>query len=454
MITKLVNFVFSLFKSGEDRTQKLKRNVAWSTIIKVAQMIIELVKVPLLLTYLDNEKYGIWLTIVSILLWTQNFDLGLSSGLRFKLTESIANNDKNRGRGLVSTAYISMSLIMVIVFLIAAPIFANLNWNSILNAHSVSNTELILTVVSIFFIFVIQFVFELISVVLKADQRAAISDVFKPIASVVSLVVVVLLGLFSSNSLLLASLAMSAPYVVALFVASIYYFTKDYKCFRPSFKLFDKLLIKDIYSLGLKLFMGQFAALIVFSSSNILLSHLINPAEVTTYNVARTYYGLIVIFYTMILVPFAAATTDAYVRNEYDWIRNSMNKLKIVAALSSVAIILLLVVSKFAIHLWVGDKVIVPIGLGIVLAIYNIMSVWVSPYANFLGAVGKLNVRVYIAIFKIITFIPAAILLIKLWGAVGLVVAIIVINTLVNLVFGVIQYRMIISRTVRGIWNK
>jgi len=110
--------------------------------------------------------------------------------------------------------------------------------------------------------------------------------------------------------------------------------------------------------------------------------------------------------------------------------------------------------SKFAIHLWVGDKVIVPYSLAIALTIYNIMSVFVSPYANFLGAVGKLNVRVYIAVFKIVTFIPAAIFLIKLWGAVGLVVAIIVINTLVNLVFGVIQYKKIINRTAKGIWDK
>lgn len=454
MIKNLFYFIIGLFKSGEDRTQKLKRNVAWSTIIKFGQILIELAKVPILLTYLDTEKYGVWLTIVSILMWTHNFDLGLGSGLRYKLTESIAQDNDSRGRGLVSTAYFSMGLIMLLVFIVVAPILSSLNWNSILNVHTIENSELIITIVSIFLVFAVQFVLELISVVLKADQRAAISDVFKPVGSVISLLVIISLKFFSSNSLLYASLAMSVPFAVVLFIANMYYLSKDYSRFRPSFKFFDKKLLKDIYSLGVKYFLGQFAALVVFSSSNILLSNIINPEEVTTYNIARTYFGLVVIFYTIILVPFAAATTDAYVRKDIDWIKRSMKKLNLVALLASITIFIMLLASKFAIHLWVGDKVIVPYSLAIALTIYNIMSVFVSPYANFQGAVGKLNVRVYIAIFKIVTFIPAAIFLIKLWGAVGLVVAIIVINTLVNLIFGLIQYRMIINNRAKGIWDR
>jgi len=347
-----------------------------------------------------------------------------------------------------------MGFIMLLVFIVASPIIINLNWNSILNIHTIDNYELVFTIVSVFLFFVVQFVLGLISVVLKAYQRAAISDVFKPIGSIISLVIIFSLKFFSSNSLLYASLAMSVPFVIVLLFANGYYFSRTYATFRPCLKFFDKSLLKDIYSLGLKYFLGQFAALLVFSTSNILLSNLINPEEVTTYNIANTYFGLVVIFYTIILVPFAAATTDAYVRKDIEWIKRSMKKLNLVALLASITIFIMLLLSKFAIYLWVGDKVIIPYSLAIAFTIYNIMSVFVSPYANFQGAVGKLNVRVYIALFKIVTFIPSAIFLIKLWGAVGLIVAIIVINTLVNLIFGLIQYNMIINNRAKGIWNR
>lgn len=454
MSRSFLNFLIGFFKKGEDRSQKLKRNVAWSTIIKVGQLLIELVKVPILLSYLDPEKYGVWLTIVSILLWIQQFDMGLGSGLKYKLTESIANGDVARGKSLVSTAYVSMGVIMIIVFVILSPIFGYFDWNSILNVHTIKNSELILTILSVFTFFVIQFVLDLISVVLKADQRAAMSDVFKPIASIISLVVVLSLSFFSTNSLLYASLAMAVPLVLVLLLANLYYFYKEYSRFRPSFKFFNKLLLKDIYSLGFKFFLGQLAALIVFASSNIMLSRLINPEEVTIYNVARTYFSLIIIFYTMILIPFSAATTEAYVRNDYDWIKKSMSKLNFVAVFLSFAMVVMFLFSKFAIGLWVGNKITIPYNLAIILALYGILSLFVSPYANFLGAVGKLNIQVYIAIFKIIVFIPAAVYLIELYGTVGLVIATILINTLVNLGFGIVQYKMIINRNAKGIWNK
>ncbi|MFA7572529.1 MAG: hypothetical protein WCY24_02295, partial [Lutispora sp.] len=74
---KLLRKVKGYFTSGNPRTVKLKQNVGASFIIKGVSIILGLIKVPILLSYLDSEKYGVWLTISSILMWIQNFDLGL-----------------------------------------------------------------------------------------------------------------------------------------------------------------------------------------------------------------------------------------------------------------------------------------------------------------------------------------------------------------------------------------
>lgn len=453
-VKKYLNYLLSSFKSGEDRTQKLKRNVAWSFLIKLFSMAIELIKVPILLSYLDTEKYGVWLTIVSIVMWTHHFDLGLGTGLRYKFTEALALNDKVRGKKLISTAYLSMAAIMITAFILLVPFILSGNWNSILNVSSIANNELQKTVLVIFGIFVMQFVFELISTVLKADQRAAISDVFKPIASVVSLIAVLLLGTFSHNSLFLASLSMSLPFMVILLLANIYFFSKNYKDYIPDIKYFDKYYLKDIYSLGVKYFVGQLSMLVVFSSANILLSKLINPSAVTVYNTAWVYFSLVIIFNTVIIVPFFSAITDAYVREDLTWIRNSMKKMNYIAIFFSIGVIIMLLVSGIAFKLWVGDRVHVPIDLSIILTVFSIMAVFSAPYNNFLGGVGKLDVMMIISICKIILFIPVAIALIKLWGSVGLVLTIIFVNTLPNIFFGIKQYRMIINQKATGIWNK
>ena len=436
------------------RTTKLKKNILGSVSIKCSILLIEILKVPILLSYLSNDKYGIWLTVVSLVLWTQHFDLGLSSGLRFKITEALANQNHNRVKQLISTAYISLALIMAVVLLLILPIISVCNWQSILNTECVMNRELVITISILLAVFVMQFVLELISAVLKADQRVAISDIFKPIGSVISLLAVFVMGFYSHDSLLYASLAMSIPYVVVLFAANIYFFAKSYRRYAPAIRTYNKQLLKEIYSLGVKFFTNQLSSLVVFTTANILLSNLVNPAEVATYNTARTYYGLILVFYTVVVTAANAPITDAFVRGDMAWVKRCVDKLMIAGTLGVVVEFIMLALSSVAFDIWVGDRIIVPIGLSLFFVSYNAIALFGSQYTYFLGAVGKLNLNMIISIVKIVTFIPTAIISIKWLGAKGLVLATIVINTLPNLIFGRIQYKKLISGTATGIWNR
>ena len=65
-----------------------------------------------------------------------------------------------------------------------------------------------------------------------------------------------------------------------------------------------------------------------------------------------------------------------------------------------------------------------------------------------------MNVMVIASFVKMIVFIPFAIVLIKLWGTVGLVVTILLVNTLPNMLLGMTQYSLIINNKARGIWNR
>lgn len=89
-------FTKKIFK-GDKRSALLKKNIAGSFFIKGWNCIVQLLLVPLTLNCLNQYEYGIWLTINSILIWIDQFDIGLGNGLRNKLAESIAQNDKLRG---------------------------------------------------------------------------------------------------------------------------------------------------------------------------------------------------------------------------------------------------------------------------------------------------------------------------------------------------------------------
>jgi O-antigen/teichoic acid export membrane protein len=450
MLSKLKSY----FNGRSERSQIVVKNAAGSLAIKVLAMAIDFAKVPVLLTFLDTSHYGVYITIASIVAWTHQFDFGLGSGLRFKLTEAISKHDEEHGKQLVSTAYLSMSAIMLGVLLICTPIILNLNWTNILNCDFIGLPELVLCVCMVLAVFVVQFVLELISVVLQADQKAAVSNIFKPLANLLTVVVILVMRQYAHNSLLLACLAMTVPIVVVLFLANIILFARRYRVIAPSFKDFRKERIRDIYSLGLKYFAGQFSTLVVFSTASFLLSHYVNPTEAAVYNTAWTYFGVVVLFNSMVLTPLVAAVTDAFVKGEEAWIKNIFNKIRLYSCFLTLASLVLLAVSQIVFHLWVGEKIIVPWSLSIVMTLYFICNIWITPYKNFLSGVGKMNVLVVVSFVKIALFFPVAIAFIKHWNSMGLIFAILLVNTLPNMIVGIYQYHLIITHKAKGIWNK
>lgn len=450
----MFKYISKYFKGRSNRSKMVVKNAAGSFGIKAAAMAIDFLKVPVLLSFLDANYYGVYITIASIVAWTHQFDFGLGAGLRFKLTKAISTGDETRGKQLVSTAYLSMSAIMSVILLIAVPIVVNLKWDNILNCNFIDPSVLALCVCMVLAVFVVQYVLELISIVLQSNQRAAISNIFKPLANLLTVVVLLIIRNFAHNSLLLACLAMTIPIVLVLLGANVWLFYKKYNAIAPSFKDFRKDCIKDIYSLGLKYFAGQFSSLIVFSTASFLLSHYVDPVEAAVYNTAWTYFGIIVVFNSMVLTPLVAAVTDAFVKGEEGWIRNVFTKIRIYSILLTLASLSMLAVSQMVFHLWVGDRIIVPWNLAIIMTAYFICNIWITPYKNFLGGVGKMNVTVIISFCKIVLFFPVAIWAVKMWHATGLVMAILVVNTLPNTIFGIYQYSLIINHKAKGIWNK
>ncbi len=447
-------YIKHFFTSGHPRSQNLKKNIAASFVLKAVSIILSLIKVPILLAYLNSEKYGVWLTIASILDWMSIFDLGLGHGFRNRFAEAIALNDQDKAKGLVSTAYTSMSAIMLFVFLIALPVILLLNWGKILNTNLISEKELKITVLMVTAVFAARFVLQLVTVMLKALQKPALSDVFLPVSNALILILIPILGHYIKNSLFWASAIIAIPPVLVLLIAHYILFNKKYTIYKPSLRRSDKKYLKDIYSLGLKFFVGQICGLILFSSANIILTQAVNPSEVTIYNIAYKYFSLPISYFMIIITPYWSAVTDAYCKNEFSWIKNNMRKIQYVACTFCILILGMFLLSKWAFHIWIQDKVVIPLRLSLTLTLYNIAVVFMAPFTMFLNGFGKIKIALIVAPAKAVIFIPLAWQFTKLWGATGLVIALFIANGLPNIYLDIKQYSLIVNKKAYGIWNK
>jgi Na+-driven multidrug efflux pump len=115
----------------------------------------------------------------------------------------------------------------------------------------------------------------------------------------------------------------------------------------------------------------------------------------------------------------------------------------------------MILISGYFYHFWIGDKVIIPITITVFMGIFILISTWDNIFVYFINGTGKIRFQLYSSIVVAVINIPLSIFLAKNMnlGAAGVIMA-----TCICLFPGVIlapyQYKKLLNKTARGIWNK
>jgi len=452
-VQKIVNSIKVFFKEGNTRSVKAKKNILYSLFLKGISIVVGLAFVPLILNYLDAERYGIWLTLSSIVAWFSFFDIGLGNGLRNRFAEAIAINDKKLARTYISTTYAILGIIFLAILLLFFALNPFLNWQKILNTSIVGESELSLLALIVFTFFILRFFFKIIGTILVADQRPAINNSFGPIGNLLALIIIFILTKTTEGSLLNLAAVLSIIPVIILIIVTFFFFQGDYKEYRPSFEYIDFTKSKDLLNLGFKFFYFQLAGIIFFSTINFLIAQFENQEAVTAYNIAYKYLFIINMIYAIVLTPFWSAVTDAYTRKDFIWIKNSLKKLNVFSFFMSIILILLLFASPYVYNLWIGDKIKIPFSLSFIITLYLIQQLIIAPFSTFINGFGKLKLGLYVISIKLVFFLPLAFLLGNKYGAFGLVLSMLLIQ-LPSMLIEPIQVFKLVNQKATGIWDK
>jgi O-antigen/teichoic acid export membrane protein len=424
-------------------------------LIKCFSVVISFLLIPLALDYLNPVKFGIWLTLTSVIGWFAFFDIGIGNGLRNKLAEAFAKNDQELARTYISTSYAVLSIIIGIIYLLFILVFPYINWSTILNTPPEMSTEISRLIFIVFSFFSLQFIVKLISMILKADQRSSISGGINTLASLLSLIFVFILTKTTESSLLWLSVAISAANIIAPMIASIWFFSKDYRHLIPSFKYVKLSCAKDLIGIGFLFFVMQFAALVLFSTDSFIIDQLYGPEEVTPYNIAYKYFSIITMGFAIITTPFWTAYTDAYHKGDIAWIKRITKKLVLFWAGLVFAVLLMIACSGIFYKVWVGDKIHIPLLLSVSMGVWVLISTWTSIFGNFLSGVGKIRLSLYHSVIMIIVNIPLSVFLAKYLnlGSAGVIIGT-CLCILPQVFLHPVQFRKIVNNKANGIWGK
>ncbi len=453
LLNPIITLVRNLINKGDSRFVRLKKNIAISFLLKGIGLIIGYIRFPLTLTYLGNMWYGVWLTIGSFTGWLSFFNIGLGNGLRNKLAESLALHDIESSKKYVSSTYFVISLIALGLFIVLIPVILLVDWNSIFNIESVDSTVLKSSLIVFVGFFCLKFVLRLLRTVFEADQKPAYSDFIDFLSSVLFFIAILFLIKFTQPSLLYVVAIHGALPVVILIIFSIYYYQRGYKGIRPSFKYVDKRLLKGLANLGIKFFIIQTSVIIMFATDNMIITRVLGPEDVVPYSAARKYFGIVEMGFSIILVPFWSAFTDAFSRGEISWVKSSIRKLLKLLSFVVLVLIVMYIVSPWVYKIWLGNKVQIPWELSLLMALYVIVRAWINVFVYFINGVGKIKLQLWVSLMVSVINIPLSVALAQSMGMKGVILA-----TTLCLVVGAvlypIQYYKIVKGKARGIWDK
>jgi len=451
MLNSIKEKINNYFSKGHERTLLVKRNIAFSFLLKGLSIIVGLILLPITLKYVNTTQYGIWLTLSSVISWMSFFDIGLGNGLKNKLAESNALGQFKNSRIFISTTYAILIIISSCLFVIFLFVNQFLDWNKILNLDHPSNNINQLALI-VFSLFCVQFIAQIINTILTAFHFVAKVSLIMLIGQIVSLGGVVALIKFTHSSLILLILINGGIPVIIQILTGIWYYKNSLKEFAPNVKLIDFKYAKELFGLGGIFFIIQMGALILFQTDNIVIVQLFGPAQVTTFNIAYKLFSVFILGFNIIITPFWSAFTDAYANKDLLWIKSTLRKIKRICLFMSISSIVLFFSAPFIYKVWFNDSINIPVSLSLAMAFYVIAYMWQTTHVYFLNGINKIRLQLYLVIISAVINIPIAIFLGHKIGLAGVTWSNSILFFLMGGVFS-FQTSKILNNKAEGILN-
>lgn len=400
------------------------------------------ISIPLLICYLGDSDYGLWVLVFALFQWVLLMDFGLASVLKTKIPVLIHENKQDILKSYLKstykiTAYIALFLFVFFLILIY---FFDLKAILKIPEHSISFVKK-LFVINMFF-FCLNFLFNVhksLFVAFLKGKYAEQSIAFNQLLFLISLLCLLFIApnIGNEDKLLYITLLNG---LVCFFVNALYtlfFFYEEKLNLKTTVKT-PREFLKEIIVLGTKYMIIQIGLLVVFSSDNYILSSAFGPKDIVPYEVVNKYYLFPIMILFATLSPLWSMFAKNYIQNNKKKLLQTFRQFNLLFLLMIGFVICISVICPFVISIWIKDKISVPHGLILYTAIVTTFRIFVTFYTFFLNGIGKLNKYIILLLLSVVVKIPLSFSLIKF----GFGINSVVISTLIILLVWIIYIPM------------
>ena len=405
-----------------ERHRRVALTAAASALAKVVSVGTALISVPLTLHYLGVERFGVWMTISSLIAMLAFADFGIANGVLSAVAEAHGRNDRAALQRIVSSGFFMLTAIAAGLLVLFAVAYAHVSWHAVFNVQSeLARAEAGPALAVFVACFACAIPLAVVQRVQMGLQQGFLASLWQCIGSLCALGGV-LLAISLQGGLPWLVLALAGAPLMAALLNSLHFYLRSRPDLRPRLALFGAADAKRLARSGALFFVLQVTVAVAYTSDSIVIAQLLGASAVAEYAVPEKLFGLITLAMSMVLAPLWPAYGEAIARRDFDWVKRALRRSFVVGVfVASCAAIALITFGPEVIELWIRDAVVPSFALMVALGVWKVVETGGIAVAMFLNGAKIVKLQILCAIPTAVIAVVLKVVLVMKLGVAGAV---------------------------------
>lgn len=338
------------------------KNTFWAFLVKGASLVISLLSTPAFIKYFNNNTIlGVWYTMLSVMIWFLNFDLGVGNGIRNNLVKALTVGDRIEAKKIISSGVFITIIITIILSIIGIIMLSVIDLNSLFNIdyNIISGEILFISSVFVFLAVMFRFMLTTISSVFYSLQMSAVNNFLALCVSSLQFIYIMVVHFDNPEiALLKVSLAYMIISNLPVAIAGLFVFATKLKDCRPNYKFIDRHHISIVMKIGGVFFICQILYMLIINTNEFLITRLFSPECTTLYTFYYKITSLISMTVTLAMTPVWSVVTKAMVEENWLWLQKLFTKIKFVGVIIIILEFLFVPILQYIFDIWLGENII------------------------------------------------------------------------------------------------
>lgn len=434
---------------SSERNRRAFASAVAALALRASSFVLVLVTVPLTLGFLGPVRFGMWMTIASVVALLGATDLGIGNGMLNNVARAFGQGDGAAVRRYLASglaALAGLSAAFGALFLVVYPIVP---WVKLYNISGdpTAVSEAGPATAAFVATFLLGLPLGLVGQVRFAFQEGFVQSAFAGLGNLTTLVLLVL-AIGARASLPILVLAMTAgPIIVAVInLAVLVRLQRPWLMPRRSDVTIEAL--RSVVGLGLAFMVLQIAYAVAFSSDRLVVAQVVGPVAVADYSVVYRLFSIPAGLAMIGLLPLWPAYREAISRSDIKWVRLTLRRSLLITIVATVPLaVVLSTVGPAIVNVWTQQGLTPAYGLYPALGAFTIAFAVANVFQMVLNGAQAMRFQVSTMVLMAVLNITASIFLTSRIGVAGVALG----SLLAVVVVLIVPAAVYVPRLLRGL---